>query len=244
MSLLPSISSAAYIAGQLLRLNDSLNTAGDLPSGASRYSGGRSRRGQPFISGYHHVLFYFPTVVFLAMGNDAQKVLFSTCETFSPHTYAINTSDVYGIGQVATSYPVSRTTNRDFTMGFRERSGLPVLSCIKAWHTLFNPIFGTSPYGNLSLSPTTYKGTVLVAIVKPTSSDGHITVDDLEEAYVYNGVYPTNITEESITSSEQSTNESVLATVSFKFDGAPFDAGTIGVRTLVAEAFSEYNYNI
>jgi len=240
---IPSISAAMYISGQLLRLNNSIDEAHDLPKGASRYSGGHNREGQPFITGYHHVLFYFPTIVFLAMGDDSQKVLFSTCETFTPHTYSINTSDVFGIGQTAVSYPVSRTTNREFSTGFRERSGLPVLSVIKAWHSLFNPLFGTSPYGSLCLVPLAYKGTAIVAIVKPTSTNGKIEEDDIEEAYVYNGIYPINITEESVTSSDQATNETALLNVTFKFDGAPFDLGTVGVRSLVALAFSDYSYD-
>ena len=237
------ISAAAYIAGQLLRLNDSLNKSEDLPKGASRYSGGQNRTGQPFISGYHHVLFYFPTIIFLTMGDDTQKVMFSTCESFTPHTYTINMGDIQGIGQTTASFPISRTTNREFTTGFRERSGLPVLRTIKMWQSVFNPTFGTSPYGSLSLIPSLYKGTAIVAIVKPTSDDGKITGDDIEEAYVYNGIFPTNITEETVTSSDQASNESVVASVTFKFDGAPLDLGTVGVETLVAAAFSDYNYD-
>ena len=239
---IPSISAALYISGQLLRLNNSLDKSEDLPKGASRYSGGQNRTGQPFISGYHHVLFYLPDIVFLAMGDDVQKVLFSTCETFSPHTYSMEMGDIQGIGQATASYPISRITNREFSMGFRERSGLPVLSSIKAWNSIFNPTFGTSPFGSLSLLPSMYKGTVIAAIVKPTSSDGEITGDDIEEAYIYNGVYPINISEDSVTSSDQSSNESVLANVTFRFDGAPFDLGTTGVENMVAAAFSDYNY--
>lgn len=237
------ISAALYMSGQLLRLNDSINKADDLPSGPSRYSGGHNRTGQPYISGFHQVLIYFPMTLFLAMGEDSQKILFSTCESFTPHTYNINTSEVFGIGQAAASYPVSRTTNREFMLGFRERSGLPVVRIFKMWHSLFNPLFGTSPLGPLTLTPLAYKGTAIVALIKPTSNKGEITGDDIEEAYVYNGIYPISFTEESVTTSEQSANESVIINSTFKFDGAPFDLGTIGVETAVAEAFSDYNYN-
>jgi hypothetical protein len=82
-----------------------------------------------------------------------------------------------------------------------------------------------------------------VALVKPTSKRGEITGDDLEEAYVYQGVYPTIISEESVTASDQSANEATVANVTFRFDGAPFDLGTIGMRSAVAEALSDYNYN-
>jgi hypothetical protein len=239
---IPSLSAWLYVSGQLLRLNGALDEASDLPVGASRYSGGRVRDGRPFITGYHHVLMYPPMSVFLAMGDDVRRAMFATCETFTPHTYNINTSDVYGIGQAAASYPVSRSTNREFMLGFRERSGLPIMSAIKAWHSLFHPIFGASPYGALCLSPIVYKGTTIVALVKPTSDNGEITSDDIEEAYVYNGVYPTVMSEDTVASADQATNETVVLNVTFKFDGAPLDLGTLLVRQAVAAAFSEYNY--
>lgn len=239
---LPSISAALYISGQLLRLNSSIDIAEDLPTGASRYSGGHNRTGQPYISGYHQVLIYLPTGIFLLMGDDAQRILFSTCETFSPHSSNINTSEVFGIGQAAASYPVSRSVNREFMLGFRERSGLPVTRIFKTWHSIFNPTFGTSPYGKTSLSPLMYKGTAIVALVKPTSNNGKITGDDLEEAYVYNGAFPISFTEETVTTSDQAANETTVINVTFKFDGAPFDLGTVGVETAVVAAFSDHNY--
>jgi len=60
--------------------------------------------------------------------------------------------------------------------------------------------------------------------------------------YIYNGIYPLTISEDSITASDQASNESVLANITFRFDGAPFDLGTVGVKELAAAAFSDYNY--
>ena len=236
------ISAVTYIGGQLLRLNSANSEAEDLPTGLSRYSGGHTRRNQPFITGYHHAIFYLPSMIFLVEGSDSSKVLSQTCETFVPHTTNINTSDVFGIGQASASYPVSKTTNREFSLGFRERSGLPVLSAMKMWHSIFNPLFGTSPYGSLSVAPILYKGTVIVAVVKPTSDNGKVTSDEIEEAYIYNGVYPLNFTEDTVTSSDQGSNESVIVNVNFKFDGAPFDLGTLLAKEAVAAAITgSYN---
>jgi hypothetical protein len=237
----PSLGATAYIAGQLLRLNGAVGNE-DPPTTLSRYSGGQNRTNQPHITGYHHVLFYLPETLFGPYGSEAQRWLFSTCETFSPHSYTINTGDVLGIGQTAASFPTSRVTNREFTLGFREQQNLPILSIIKSWHSLFDPLIGTSPFGSFVLSPLAYKAIVIVAIVKPTSSGGKITSDDLEEAYVYSGVYPTTCPEDSVVASEQSTNDTSLASVTFKFDGAPFDLGTIGVAEAVVFCFDNYKY--
>jgi hypothetical protein len=242
MTTWPSLSASLYIAGQLLRLNNSISED-DKPTELSRYSGGHTRATQPHLTGFHQVLFYLPETLFATFGSDAQKWLQMTCESFTPHSYTINMGDVSGIGQVGVSYPLSRTTNREFTLGFREFRNLPILSIIKMWQSLFDPLIGTSPFGSLGLTPLSYKGVVIVANLKPTADSGSITTDDLEEAYIYEGVFPTNCPEDNVTSSDQATIDTSLASVTFKFDGAPLDMGFPGVAEVVVSSFSGYNYN-
>jgi len=239
----PSASAALYIAGQLARLNGAVDTD-DTPTELTRYAGGHNRTTQPHVTGFHHVLIYLPEVLFAADLLDAQKWLSVTCESFTPHSYTINTGDVIGMGQTAVSFPTSRTTNREFTLGFREYQNLPILSIIKSWHSIFDPFVGASHFGNLVLSPSVYKGTVMVAIVKPTcDNNGEISDDDIEEAYIYHGVFPTTCPEDTITSSDQANIESPIASVTFKFDGAPMDLGTLGAKELIIEMFSGRKYN-
>jgi len=242
MTAWPSLSASLYIAGQLLRLNNAVDSS-DEPTNMSRYPGGHNRQTQPHITGHHQVLFYLPETLFGGYASEAQKWLHSTCETFTPHSHTINTGDVTGIGQVGISFPVSRTTNREFTLGFREYKNMPILSTIKAWHSLFDPLIGTSPFGGFVLSPLAYKGIVVVAILKPTASNGtQITKDDLEEAYIYEGVYPITCPED-ILASDTSTNDSSQASVTFKFDGSPLDLGFPGVGDAVVFCFENYKYS-
>lgn len=245
MSSWPSLSASLYIAGQLLRLNNAIDSD-DKPTEMSRYAGGHTRKTQPHITGYHQVLFFLPETLFATMGSEAQKWLRTTCESFTPHSYVINMGDISGIGQVGASYPISRTTNREFTLGFREYRNLPILSIIKSWHSIFDPLIGTSPFGSFVLTPLAYKGVVIVASLKPTANENaELTTDDLEEAYIYEGVYPTNCPEDTVIASEQSSNDTALASVTFKFDGAPLDLGFPGVKEAVVSSlgFSGYSYN-
>jgi len=237
-----SISSALYISGQLSRLNKA-TSADDQPDPMTRYIGGSERNTQPHISGYHHVMIFFPETLFGIWGdygdNSAQNWLMATCEGFTPHSSNVNMADVSGLGQTGVSFPISRTINREFTLTFREYQNLPILTTIRSWHSLYEPHIGTM---TLPLPPLAYKGIVVIAIVKPTyRSNGEFTTDDLEEGYIYSGVYPINCPDE-VTSSDQTTNESVLASVNFRFDGAPLDIGMLGVAEAIVACFSDYNY--
>lgn len=241
MATWPSLSASLYIASKLLRLNNA--TEGEKPSVMTRYSGGHTRETQPHITGHHQVLFYLPEVLFAGSIDVSQKWLHTTCELFTPHSYVINMGDVAGIGQTGVSFPLSRTTTREFTLGFREFSNMPILNVIKAWHSLFDPLIGTSPFGSFCLSPSTYKGIVIVAILKPSVSDSsQITKDDLEEAFIYEGVYPISCPEDILTTDQTSNDVSQLS-VTFKFDGSPLDLGFAGVGDIVVNCFSGKKYS-
>lgn len=242
MATWPSLSASLYIASKLLRLNTATEKLP--PAEMTRYSGGHTRETQPHITGHHQVLFYLPEVLFAGSITTSQKWLHSTCELFTPHSYVINTGDVVGIGQTGVSFPLSRTTTREFTLGFREFRNMPIMNIIKAWHALFDPIIGTSPFGSFCLSPSTYKGVIIVAVLKPTASNNHtlITKDDLEEAFVYEGVYPISCPEEILTT-DQTSNDTSQLSVTFKFDGAPLDLGFMGVGDMVVACFSGKKYS-
>ena len=65
----------------------------------------------------------------------------------------------------------------------------------------------------------------MVAILKPTASGSNLTLtaDDVEECYMYEGVVPTICPDDTINAVDQATQDSVQASVTFKFDGAPLD---------------------
>ncbi len=241
MSILDILNNLPSLVGNWARLENA-TTSDDKPTELTRYVGGHNREVQPYITGYHQVIFFLPYMLFTTSTFPAEDWLHCTCESFTPHTYSINMGDVPGVGQVSTSYPISRTTNREFTLSFREYTKMPILTIIKAWHSLFNPLFGASFYGKGIAVPFAYKGTAIVYLLKPTcDKDGEITDDDIEEVYVYQGVYPITCPEDVAAQSDQATNESVVLPVTFKFDGAPADLSILAVKSLVLLAINK-NY--
>lgn len=244
-SMIPSISSAVYMSGHLARLNNS--TKNETPREMSRYSGGSTRENQPYITGYHQVLFFLPMLVFTMNTFSSQKWLRCTCESFVPHSSTMNMADVPGFGGVNLSFPIGRVTNREFTLGFREYQNLPILNIFKTWHSIYEPHTGTGVLTSLIkqefFSPNDYKGTIIVANVKPSNSEGKITGKDLEDVNIYQGCFPINIPLDMVNTSDQVTNESVVCNIQFRFDGAPIDLNTLGIETLVAGLLNESYYD-
>jgi hypothetical protein len=222
--------------------SQSLKNDGERPSALSRYIGGSARSNQPYISGYHHVWFKLPSGLYKTnVEEHAAMWLRSTCESFTPHSSTLNLIDVQGIGQLGSSFPASKTVNREFTLAFREYQNLPILNILRVWHAIFDQHIGVSPIGSSKFIPINYKGWVVVAIVKPTFNvdSGTLTVEDLEEAYIYDGVVPMTVPEDTIGAAEQTANDSVQASVSFRFDGAPLDLSIPDVGIKVASLFAQ-----
>lgn len=241
-----SDSSSSFISAQLSRLSTCLGSD-DQPDSLTRYIGGKNRANQPFISGYHQCYFDLPEKLFGGSeGANASKWLMSTCESFTPHSSNINMIDINGIGQLGASFPSSRTVNREFTLAFREYQKLPILNIIRTWQSLYDPYIGVT--GGLTSSeyiPSSYKGKAVIVLLKPTySSDGVITIDDIEEGYIYDGVFPTNCPEDTVTAADQMTNESVQASVTFKFDGYPINLAfpKAGVQDYIVSLFKDLSY--
>lgn len=239
------MSSQTYISQQLSQLNSALSSD-DKPDTLTRYIGGHTRKNQPFISGYHQCIFSLPEGLFssTADASNANSWLMSTCEGFTPHSISMNMIDVNGIGQIGASFPTARVVNREFTLTFREYQKLPILNIIRMWHSLFDPHIGVS--GGLTAAefiPVNYKGLVAVAILKPTyDNDGAITVDDLEEGYIYEGVFPTVCPDDTATAADQMSNESIQESITFRFDGYPLTLSNDGVADWFVSQLSGLKY--
>jgi hypothetical protein len=83
--------------------------------------------------------------------------------------------------------------------------------------------------------PLNYKGWCAVAQTKPVrSKDEPLTADDIEECYIYQGVQPSNIPVDTI-SSDITANDSAQLSCTFKFDGAPLTSAEPGVTNKVIE---------
>jgi len=211
------------------------------PDMITRDIGGHFRINHPYISGYFQIMVGLPGRLFDSGGitsDTASKWLHSTCESFTPHSQTINKVDVPGQGQIGSSFVSSVTTNREFTLAFREYQNLPILNIIKQWASVMDPFTGVSPLGGNEFLPENYKGWIAIAQTKPTrSQDNALAVEDVEECYIYQGVFPTNIPLDTI-NSDITANDTTQLSVTFSFDGSPLTSAEVGVTEKVIDLFS------
>lgn len=99
---------------------------------------------------------------------------------------------------------------------------MPILNIIRRWASVFDPFTGVSPLDGNHFIPANYKGWVAVAQTRPVrSKDEPLSADDIEECYIYQGVFPTNIPVDTAAASDITANDTVQLSVTFSFDGAP-----------------------
>lgn len=221
------------------RFDNSLGNR-EKPDYLSRDIGGHFRNNQPYISGYWQVIFGLPNELFgnADRAKTASQWLHSTCESFTPHSHALNKIDIQGQGQIGSSFVSSVTTTREISFAFREYQNLPILNIIRRWGSVFDPFTGVSPLDGNRFIPLNYKGWCAVALTKPVGArDAAITPDDIEECYIYQGVFPTNIPTDTL-NGDITSNESVQLSISFSFDGSPLTSAEPGVTNKVVELMS------
>ncbi len=215
------------------------------PDLVTRDIGGQFRKNQPYISGYFQIIFALPVDVgttkgvFGNNGDIPAKWLTSTVEGFTPHTQNLNKADVMGQGQVGASFVTSITTTREFTCTFREYQHMPILQTIRQWTSVFDPYTGVSPLEGSDFIPSAYKGAACIIQTKPVKSNAkEIAAHDIEELYIYQGVFPTNIPVDTAAASDITGNDTVQLSATFSFDGAPLTSAEVS-KDEVAKWFSD-----
>jgi len=215
------------------------------PDFLTRDIGGHWRSNQPYISGYFQVIYGLPSELFGGADNVqiASKWLHSTCEGFTPHTQALTKVDVMGQGQIGSSFVSNVMTTREFSLTFREYQNQPILNIIRRWASVFDPFTGVSPLEGNKFIPQNYKGWVAVAQTKPVRSDGaDLTIGDLEECYIYQGVFPTNIPIDTAASADITANDTVQLSVNFSFDGSPLTSAEPKISETVINLLKNLKY--
>jgi len=215
------------------------------PDFLTRDIGGQWRSNQPYISGYFQVVFGLPMELFAGADNVqvASKWLHSTVEGFTPHQQTLNTVDIMGQGAIGATFPVNVTTTREFSLTFREYQNQPILNIIRRWASVFDPFTGVSPLGGDLFIPQNYKGWAAVIQTKPVrSQDQDIEIADLEECYVYQGVFPSSIPVDTAAATDITDNNTIQLNVSFKFDGAPLTSAEPNVSTTVVNLLKSLRY--
>ena len=162
---------------------------------------------------------------------DGVSWLHSTCEGFTPPSQTNNKIDIVGQGQIGSSFVASTSITREFTLTFREYQNLPVLNTIRNWASVFDPHTGVSPLKGADFIPVNYKGRCYVALTKPTmgqggtnggdGNGGDMKMNDFEEIFFFDGVFPTTIPIDTAATTDITSNESVQHSVTFSFDGFP-----------------------
>ena len=207
------------------------------PDFLTRDIGGHFRNNQPYISGYFQIVFGLPDELFGGPEavERASKWLHSTCEGFTPHTQTLTKVDIMGQGQIGSSFIANVMTTREFTLTFREYQNLPIMNIIKRWASVFDPFTGVSPLSGNRFIPENYKGWLAVAQTKPVRSRDHaLKAQDIEECYIYSGVFPTNIPLDTL-NSDITANDTAQHSVTFSFDNTPLTSAEPGVTEKVIE---------
>jgi len=193
------------------------------PDYLTRDIGGQFRTNHPYISGYFQVVFNLPEHPFGNSDNTqiASKWLHSTVEMFQPHSEAVTKVDLVGQGQMGSSFTANLTVTREFTLGFREYQFFPILNILRRW-SIWDGLTGVTALKGNEFIPKNYKGQVTIFQTKPTGAQNRdIEREDIEEIYVYNGVFPTSLPVDTAASADVNTNEMVQHSVTFSFDGYP-----------------------
>lgn len=239
---------ADHTTNIISRLNTRFNNSSgerEYPDFLTRDIGGHFRNNQPYISGYFQVVFGLPLRLFgdsSEQASVASRWLHTTCESFTPHTQNLNKVDVQGQGQLGSSFVSSVTTNREITLAFREYQNLPILNILKQWSSIMDPFTGTSPVQANKFLPLNYKGWLAVAQTKPTGSNSeNLTKEDIEECYIYQGVFPTNIPLDAL-NSDITANDTAQLSGTFSFDGAPMTSAEPGVTDKVISLLDTMKY--
>jgi hypothetical protein len=215
------------------------------PDFLTRDIGGHWRSNQPYISGYFQVIYGLPSELFGGADNvqTASKWLHSTVEGFTPHSQALTKVDVVGQGGIGSSYVANVTTTREFTLTYREYQNQPILNIIRRWASVFDPFTGVSPLAGNHFIPQNYKGWIAVAQTKPVGANGaDITIEDLEECYIYQGVFPTTIPVDTAAASDITANDMIQLSVPFSFDGAPLTSSEPKVAETVVNLLKSLKY--
>lgn len=171
-----------------------------------RHFGGTSNGvADPYISGYHFILFKsLPPALLAAMQHDAsdlkiskldeiQRLLSASCLAVTPPGGTLNRTEFTGLGGSKWSVPTNMDYGNTLSIRFLEYSRLPIFNIFHSWFRLIREyrtgtsmLTGTAanPAANSEYTKKNYSGTVLYWTTKP---DG-VTV---EYSAAYTGVFPT-----------------------------------------------------
>ena len=199
------------------------------PHSLNRFAGGSRSKTTPFISGYWYVYLSLPSVVFSTGKAKSESWLHSSAEGFTPHGRNLTKVDTPGMGGMGASFISGQQINRQFSITFGDYQNLPIYNTIRQWTSIFDEHSGVS---EIQLSGNRYKGKAHIFLGKPQiTADCKLSIDDIEEYYGYDGVWPETSPIDAL-ASDISTNDRATPTVQFNFDGNPLTRYDLTVTEL------------
>lgn len=82
-----------------------------------------------------------------------------------------------------------------------------------------DPFIGASPMKGSQFIPKNYKGCLYVMQTKPVGAfPSHLTEEDIEESWIFDGVWPTALPYDAL-NSDITSADSVQLSVNFSYDG-------------------------
>jgi hypothetical protein len=236
-----------------------LGDSNDNPIPVTRFLGGKGRSIQWHTSGTFYVILSPPDKIFngssvapsegtggasvvIADGLNStnfEKWIQATCETFTPHTVTPGFVEHTGLGGLKSAFYNGRNeVTNEFSLGFREVQGLPILQGIHMWASFNDPWYGVTNVDGDEVVPSSYKGDCYILKTRPSvSGDREINERDIEQVYYYDGVFPKNVPLDSY-NEDITTGETVQVTVQFSFDGFPLDKKD---KCVLERAITEFN---
>ena len=200
--------------------------SGDGPRTLTRYMGGYQRENIPYISGYWQFVLQVPEIIYsdhakIKSINNVQRWFLSTAEGFTPHSRNLNKADVPGQGGLGASFPTGQAVTRTFSTTHREYKNLTMLKLINVWSGIFDTHVGVSELSGNEWVSKSFKGLAYAIITKPVGvNQKELLVTDLEEVFLYDGVWPESSPYDSM-NQDIASNDSTQLSVTWNFDGSP-----------------------
>ena len=237
------MASESIISRLSARLTGATSNNRETPDIGTRSIGGSFRSNHPYVSGFFHVVFDLPSEIFSGKEDVAVKWLNATCESFSPPSETINYTELTGLGQLKSRFYTSRTVTNDITFAFREYQNLPVINILSLWAGFIDPHTGVSSFKGNKFIPSAYKGTAYVLQTKPVGAfpSAHLSEEDIEEAWIFDGVWPTALPYDTL-SSDLSSSDAIQYSVNFSYDGYPIRSSEGAIATCL-EAYTALGHS-
>lgn len=220
------------------------------PKNLTRYLGGHSRTGHPYVNGYWQFFISPPAMLFKNIdGSLAGEWFHATAESFTPPSRNVTKGDVPGQGGLGSSWVTGQSLQRTFSVTHREYRDVPILKLYQLWTSVIIPHVGVSELAGVDWMGTSYKGHAFAVLTKPVGQNNvnHTIINggsskwDVEDFFYFDGVWPENEPVD-VLNQDISGNDLITYTMNFSFDGWPLMKQDETANSRLNEVLRSFNY--